>query len=103
MPTLEHQLPSQRAQRTRRRILLGVGIPLGMIFGGALQNLARVVLPAGVVKEIFTSGLTWQSGPTIRLNLLVGSVSLGPAAIDISLLSLLVLFLTVRALLYIFE
>ncbi|HET7632365.1 MAG TPA: hypothetical protein VFK16_08630 [Gemmatimonadaceae bacterium] len=103
MPSHEQQLPSRGAARNRRRIVLWVGIPLGMIFGAALQNLARVLLPSGVVKQIFTSGLTWQSGPRIQLDLLVGSLSLGPAAVDISLLSVIVVFLTVRALLFIFE
>jgi hypothetical protein len=98
---------SQQACRTpgraKRQVLLAVGVPLGMIFGGALQNWARTVLPSGVVKEFFTSGLTWQSGPAFAVNFFVGSFAVGPMAIDISLLSVVVAAMTVRWLLYIFE
>lgn len=103
MSRRESQPTSRGPGSTKRQVLLAIGVPLGMIFGGALQNWARTVLPSGVVKQFFTSGLTWQSGPAVVVNFFIGSFSVGPMAIDISLLSVVVAAVTVRWLLYIFE
>lgn len=71
-----------------RRNLRALALPMGMIVGGALQNAGRKLLPPGAVKEFFTSGVTWQSGPQHTWGLLIGSISFGPAALDISLLAI---------------
>lgn len=99
----ESQPASRGPVNAKRRVLLTIGVPLGMIFGGALQNWARTILPSGVVKQFFTSGLTWQSGPGVVINFFIGSFAVGPMAIDVSLLSVAVAALTIRWLLVIFE
>jgi hypothetical protein len=103
MSRRDSQPASRDAGRTKRQVLLAIGVPLGMVFGGALQNWARTVLPSGVVKQFFTSALTWQSGPAVRLDFFIGSITFGPAAIDVSLLSAVVAAVTLRWLLHIFE
>jgi hypothetical protein len=89
--------------KRRTRTVLGVAIPLGLIVGGALQNIARIVLPYSATKVFFTSGLTWTSGPVKHLNFIIGSIGLGPFAIDISLIGVVGAVATVRVLLTLFE
>jgi hypothetical protein len=63
-------------------------LTIGFIVGGTLQQVARLYLPAGAAKEFLTAGVTPSMDPH-RLNLILVSLSVGPAAIDVSLLSLL--------------
>lgn len=83
------------APERRRSWLLPVAIPVGMIVGGALQSLGRVFMPPGAVKEFLTSGFTWQSSGVHTWPILIGHLSFGPAATDVSLLALGGVFLTV--------
>jgi hypothetical protein len=60
----------------------------GFVVGGALQNIAGMVLPAGRAKDFLTAGVTPSIGP-LPIDLILLKFSLGPVAIDVSLLSLL--------------
>ncbi len=63
-------------------------LTIGFIVGGALQSVARQFLPPGPAKEFLTAGLTGYM-PPVPINLILLSFTLGPVAIDVSLLSLL--------------
>ena len=60
----------------------------GFITGGLLTVAARRFLPVGAVKEFLTTGVTPSVGP-VTLDLVILKFSLGPVALDVSLLSLL--------------
>ncbi len=60
----------------------------GFVAGGLLTQVARRFLPAGAVKEFLTTGLTPSVGP-LPIDLLILKVTVGPVALDVSLLSLL--------------
>ncbi|MCC6243578.1 MAG: DUF4321 domain-containing protein [Gemmatimonadaceae bacterium] len=60
----------------------------GFVAGGVLTEVARRFLPAGAVKEFLTTGLNPSIGP-LPIDLLILKVTLGPVALDVSLLSLL--------------
>jgi hypothetical protein len=64
-----------------------VWVAVGLAFGGALQQAARQLLPGGAVKGFLTSGISWQTATVGTLHLLVGRVSVGPLAVDLSILS----------------
>lgn len=72
----------------------------GFIVGGVMTQVARRFLPVSPVKEFFTTGVTPSFGP-ITLDLVILKFSLGPVAVDVSLLSLLgvlIAYLIVRSL-----
>lgn len=72
----------------------------GFVAGGLLTQVARRFLPAGAVKEFLTTGLTPSIGP-LPIDLLILKVTIGPVALDVSLLSLvgvLVAYLIARSL-----
>ena len=61
---------------------------------------SRRFLPAGPVKEFFTTGVTPTLGP-LKLDLVILSMQLGPIVLDVSLLSLvgvLIAYLIARSL-----
>ncbi len=60
----------------------------GFVAGGLLTQVARRFLPAGAVKEFLTTGLTPSIGP-LPIDLLILKITIGPVALDVSLLSLL--------------
>lgn len=63
-------------------------LTIGLIVGGTIQSISRQFLPPGPAKEFLTTGLApYISAQPINLILL--EFTLGPAAIDISLVSLL--------------
>lgn len=75
-------------------------LAIGFIVGGFLNQFARMWLPSGAVKEVFTTGVTASLGP-LNLNLVILTIGLGPIALDVSLLSLvgvLVAYLIARSL-----
>ena len=53
-----------------------------------MTQVARRFLPAGAVKEFLTTGVTPSVGP-VPLDLIIIKFSIGPVALDVSLLSLL--------------
>ena len=65
-----------------------VTLAIGFIVGGAMTQVARLFLPAGAVKEFFTTGVQPTIGPA-SLDLVIMKFTLGPVALDVSLLSLL--------------
>lgn len=72
----------------------------GFIVGGVLTQVARRFLPAGPVKEFFTTGATPSIGP-LPLDLIILKLAIGPIALDVSLLSLvgvLIAYLIARSL-----
>lgn len=62
-------------------------LSIGFIVGGFLTQFARLFLPAGAVKELFTTGVTPSLGP-LSVDLVIIKFGLGPIALDVSLLSL---------------
>jgi hypothetical protein len=63
-------------------------ITIGFIAGGTFQSIARQFLPPGPAKELLTAGLT-PYVPSFRIDLILLEFTLGPVAIDVSILSLL--------------
>lgn len=75
-------------------------LALGFIAGGAMQQAARILFPAGAAKEFLTAGVTASVGP-LPIDLVIIRFALGPVAVDVSLLSLvgvLVAYLIARSL-----
>jgi hypothetical protein len=63
-------------------------LTIGFIVGGTLQAIARQFLPPGPAKEFLTAGVTPYIGP-LPIDLILLKFTLGPVAIDVSLLSIL--------------
>jgi hypothetical protein len=59
----------------------------GFVLGGFLTQFCRMFLPSGAVKEFLTTGVTPSMGP-LPINLIIINVSIGPIALDVSLLSI---------------
>jgi hypothetical protein len=79
---------------------MGLVLASGFIVGGLLTQVARKFLPPGSAKEFFTTGVTPSLGP-LPLDLVILKFSLGPVALDVSLLSLvgvLIAYLIARSL-----
>ena len=75
-------------------------LTIGFIAGGAMQQAARILFPAGAAKEFLTAGVTASFGP-LQIDLVLIRFALGPVAIDVSILSLvgvLVAYLIARSL-----
>ena len=70
----------------RPRFYIGILIA-GFLIGGYLSALLSRFLPDSAAKNFFTYSVTPSIGP-VPVNLLVVSFTLGPAAINVSLLSL---------------
>jgi Domain of unknown function (DUF4321) len=66
-------------------------LSIGFIVGGAFTEIARRWLPAGAVKEFLTTGVTPSMGP-LPIDLVIIKFSVGPVALDVSLLSLVGVF-----------
>jgi hypothetical protein len=64
-----------------------VWLATGMVFGGVLQQTARLLLPGGAVKGLLASGIGWQSAAVATLHLGIGRVSVGPLALDVSIIA----------------
>ena len=75
-------------------------LAIGFVVGGAMQQAARIMFPAGAAKQFLTAGVTPSIGP-FQLDLVLIKFSLGPVVLDVSLLSLvgvLVAYLVARSL-----
>ena len=64
-----------------------VTLAIGFVVGGAMTQVARKFLPAGAVKEFFTTSVQPSLGP-VSVDFVILKFSLGPVALDVSLLSL---------------
>lgn len=71
-----------------RPLFHAVVLASGFVVGGFMTIFARKFLPVGAVKEFLTTGVTPALGP-LKVDLVILSFSLGPIALDVSLLSLL--------------
>ncbi|HVZ78705.1 MAG TPA: DUF4321 domain-containing protein [Gemmatimonadaceae bacterium] len=83
-----------------RPVFHAVVLAIGFVVGGAMTQVARRFLPAGAVKEFLTTGVTPAIGP-LHIDLVILTFSIGPVALDVSLLSLvgvLVAYLIARSL-----
>lgn len=90
----------QRGSSKHRPGFHAIVLALGFIAGGAMQQAARILFPAGAAKEFLTAGVTASVGP-LPIDLIIIRFALGPVAIDVSLLSLvgvLVAYLIARSL-----
>jgi hypothetical protein len=70
----------------RPRFYLGV-LVTGFLLGGFLTAFLRRFLPDSPTKDFFTYAVQPELGP-VPVNLLVVHFTLGPVAVDVSLLSL---------------
>jgi hypothetical protein len=71
----------------------------GFVAGGLLREVALLLLPNGAAKEFVTAGVTPSIG--LRVDLILFNFSIGPLAIEVSLLGLvgvLVAYLIARSL-----
>lgn len=83
-----------------RPLFHAVVLATGFVVGGFMNVFARKFLPLGAVKEFLTTGVTPALGP-LKIDLVILSFSLGPIALDVSLLSLvgvLIAYLIARSL-----
>ncbi len=80
-------MPPRGAAR-RGALFHGLVLAAGFITGGLLTEVARRFLPPSAVKEFFTRGVTPSLGP-LTVDLVILKFSLGPVAMDVSLLALL--------------
>lgn len=90
----------QRGSAKHRPGFHALVLALGFVAGGAMQQGARILFPAGAAKEFLTAGVTASVGP-LSIDLVLIKFALGPVAIDVSLLSLvgvLVAYLIARSL-----
>jgi hypothetical protein len=81
-------IPSQRGSAKHRPGFHAIVLSIGFIVGGTLQAVARQFLPAGAAKEFLTAGVTPSMGPH-TIDLVLITLTVGPLAVDVSLLSLL--------------
>jgi hypothetical protein len=75
-------------------------LAIGFIAGGAMQQAARILFPAGAAKEFLTAGVTASVGP-LPIDLVLIRFAHGPVAIDVSILThegVLVAYLIARSL-----
>ena len=75
-----------RGQARNRPVFHVVVLAIGFVVGGLFTQLARLFLPAGAVKEFLSTGMTASVGP-LPIDLIILKFSLGPVAVDVSLLS----------------
>lgn len=68
-----------------------VVLAIGFVVGGLFQQVARTFLPTGAVKEFLTTGVTFSVGP-LPLDLVILKFGIPALAIDVSLLSLVGVF-----------
>ncbi len=71
----------------RPRFYLSV-LLAGFVLGGFLTAFLRRFLPESPTRDFFTYGVTFGVGP-VPVDLLVVHFTLGPAGVDVSLLSLI--------------
>jgi hypothetical protein len=84
----------------KRPIYYGLILASGLVSGGFMTHLARRFLPLGAVKEFLTTAVTPSLGP-LNIDLIVLNFTVGPIAMDVSLLSLvgvLIAYLIARSL-----
>jgi hypothetical protein len=63
-------------------------LTVGFIVGGIMQAIAEQFLPAGRAKDFLTAGVSPSIGP-LPIDLILLNFTMGPLAVEVSLLSLL--------------
>jgi hypothetical protein len=81
-------LGAARPSQNHRLKYHALVVTIGLIAGGTIQAISRQFLPPGPAKEFLTTGLAPYL-PAIRVPLILLEFTFGPAAIDVSVLSLL--------------
>ncbi len=71
----------------RRPLFYLTVLTIGFVLGGFLSALLRRFLPAGPAKEFFTWTVTPSVGP-LHMDLIIFSVTVGPLAVQVSLLGI---------------
>ena len=71
----------------RRPVFYISVLALGFVLGGFISALLRRFLPEGPAKEFFTWTVTPSIGP-LHLDLIIFSLTVGPFALQVSLLGL---------------
>ena len=71
----------------RRPVFYMSVLALGFVLGGFVSALLRRFLPEGPAKEFFTWTVTPSIGP-LHLDLIIFSLTVGPLALQVSLLGL---------------
>jgi hypothetical protein len=84
-------MPPPRGSNRRGALFHALVLAAGFITGGLLTQVGRRFLPPGSAKEFFTTGVTPGIGP-LPVDLVILKFALGPVALDVSLLSLLGVF-----------
>jgi hypothetical protein len=91
----------QKPNVGRRRPLFHILVlSAGFVTGGFMTHFSRRFLPVGAVKEFLTTGVHPQLGP-LNIDLVILNFTVGPIALDVSLLSLvgvLIAYLIARSL-----
>jgi len=90
----------KQGSTNRRPIFHAIVLATGFVVGGFMTHFSRKFLPVGAVKEFLTTGVTPSLGP-LKVDLIILNFSLGPIALDVSLLSLvgvLIAYLIARSL-----
>lgn len=89
-----------RGPSKHRPVFHLIVLSVGFVTGGLMTQVARSFTPPGAVKEFLTTGITPSVGP-LSIDLIILKFSLGPVALDVSLLSLvgvLIAYLIARSL-----
>ena len=76
-----------KALAQRRPLFHLVVLSIGFVVGGFMTHFCRRFLPTGAVKEFLTTSVDPSFGP-LKIDLIILNLSLGPIALDVSLLSL---------------
>ena len=71
----------------RRPVFYVSVLTIGFVLGGFLSALLKRFLPDGPAKELFTWTVTPSVGP-LHLDLIVFSLTIGPLALQVSLLAI---------------
>ncbi len=90
----------KQGSTARRPLFHAIVLAAGFIVGGFMTHFSRKFLPVGAVKDFLTTGVTPSLGP-LKVDLIILNFSLGPIALDVSLLSLvgvLIAYLIARSL-----
>ncbi|HEY6220666.1 MAG TPA: DUF4321 domain-containing protein [Gemmatimonadaceae bacterium] len=86
--TALYRNPGPRGSSRPRPWFHALVLTIGFVVGGTMQEVSRLFLPAGAAKEFLTAGFTPYMAPH-KIDLLLITLTVGPIAIDVSLLSLL--------------
>ena len=77
-----------RGAARHRPMFYTLVLATGFVVGGVLTEVGRLFLPTGAVKQFLTTGVTPSVGP-LKMDLVLIAFSVGPIALDVSLLGLL--------------